>query len=546
VLIRVLGDVSLLHPDGRAVALPGNRQPALLAALVARAGEVVSADRLVDLLWPGRPPDNPGAALHSAVFKLRVNLARVSGRDLLETRDRGYRLAAETEDVDALLFTHLTQRAASEPAPQAVETLRSALALWQGRAYGSHADGEVAQLDALRLEELRCAAVERYAGALVTLDRPDDAVGVLRPFVAEHPLREEARGWLMRALHAQGRTVDALEQFQAHRRTLADELGIEPSAALRALHSGLLQDDVEPAGRVAPRQRAGGTRPAGLAGLQVRYLDVGGNRIAYGTTGEGPTLLVVLGWVSSLDVIASGRDPRSSLLERLAEHFHLVLYDRAGTGLSPGPVDDYGTDASVAEIEAVAKAVGPPLSLLAMSAAGPLVLRAAHRHPEWVESLVLFGTFADASTTFPDTRLRDMVVELSRSHWGLGSKLLADLYRPGVSDEAAWHLAKVFRDSAEPEVAAAYLEQVYEDDVGHLLADIVAPALVVHYRGDRLVRFAGGRDLAARLPRATFLPLDGGVHLPDARDLDAVEEAVVDHVLAAAGVTSPPQRTASR
>jgi pimeloyl-ACP methyl ester carboxylesterase len=196
-------------------------------------------------------------------------------------------------------------------------------------------------------------------------------------------------------------------------------------------------------------------------------------------------------------------------------------------------------DASVAEIEAVLEAVGPPVSVLAMSAAGPLVLKAAHHHPEWVDSLVLFGTFADASTTFPDTRLTDMVVEISRTHWGLGSKLLADLYRPGVSDEAAWHLARVFRDSADPEVAAAYLEQVYTEDVGHLLGEIDAPALVVHYRGDRLVRFAGGRDLATRLPRATFLPLDGGVHLPDAQDLDTVEAAVVEHVLAHAGRVAP-------
>ena len=126
-LIRVLGDVSLLHPDGHVVPLRGTRQPALLAALVARAGEVVSAERLVDLLWPGRPPENPSSALHSAVFKLRVSLAEVSGRDLLETRDRGYRLAVTVDDVDALLFTELAQRAAREPAEEAVATLAADL-----------------------------------------------------------------------------------------------------------------------------------------------------------------------------------------------------------------------------------------------------------------------------------------------------------------------------------------------------------------------------------------------------------------------------------
>jgi pimeloyl-ACP methyl ester carboxylesterase len=184
----------------------------------------------------------------------------------------------------------------------------------------------------------------------------------------------------------------------------------------------------------------------------------------------------------------------------------------------------------VAELAEVVRAVGPPVSLLAMSAAGPIALTLAHRKPEWVDSLVLWGTLADAPGTFTDARLRAMVVEITRTHWGMGSKMLADLYRPGVSDEAAWHLAKVLRDSAAPEVAASYLEALYEQDVSHLLPEITAPALVLHYRSDRLVRFHGGQQLAAGLPHATFLPLEGDVHLPDARDLDAIEEAIVAHV----------------
>ena len=229
-------------------------------------------------------------------------------------------------------------------------------------------------------------------------------------------------------------------------------------------------------------------------------------------------------------MIASGRDPRSSLLERLTEDVSMTLFDRAGSGLSPGPVQDYGLDASVDELADVVRAVGPPVSLLAMSAAGPIALRLAHEHPEWVRSLVLFGTFANASLTFPDVTLREQVVDIARSHWGVGSKILADLYRPGISDEATWHLAKVFRDSASPEVAAAYLEHVYLQDVSGLLPSIEAPALVVHYRGDRLIGFRGGQELAAGLPRATLMALDGRVHLPDAADLDVIEGAVVDHV----------------
>jgi pimeloyl-ACP methyl ester carboxylesterase len=81
--------------------------------------------------------------------------------------------------------------------------------------------------------------------------------------------------------------------------------------------------------------------------------------------------------------------------------------------------------------------------------------------------------------------------------------------------------------AAQPaEVAAGYLEAVYEADVAALLPRVRAPALVLHYRGDRVIPFRGGQQLAAALPAATFLPLDGAYHLPDAADLDRVVEAV--------------------
>jgi pimeloyl-ACP methyl ester carboxylesterase len=155
---------------------------------------------------------------------------------------------------------------------------------------------------------------------------------------------------------------------------------------------------------------------------------------------------------------------------------------------------------------------------------------------------VLFGTFANGPATFTDERLYDMVVEISRSHWGVGSKMLADLYRPGISDEAAWHLAEVFRDSSCAEVAAAYLEHLRPQDVSPLLPEVGAPALVVHYRRDRLIPQRGGLDLATGLPDATFLPLEGRVHLPDAADLDAIERAIVAHVERHAGTAAARRR----
>lgn len=525
-LVRVLGEVSLLAPDGSEVLLPGSRQPALLAALAARPGQLVSVSRLVQLLWGDSFPENPSAALHSTVFKLRANLAKITERELLVTREGGYLLDLAPADLDAAEFDRLVDTARDLPAAVAAAELGRALNLWRGPAYGAFADTEVAQLEALRLEELRHTAVERQGLALLATGRSAEAVTLLQPFVAENPLRETARICLMRALHADGRTAEGLEHYRRHRAHLAEELGLEPSPAMEQAQVDLLRTPEPALGHGAATRE-----PWGLQGMQVQYLrTAAGNIIAHGTTGTGAKVVVLLGWISSLDVIVSGRDPRSSLLERLTGSVSLTLFDRAGTGLSPGPVADYGLQASVAELTEVVRAIGPPVSLLAMSAAGPISLRLAHRRPEWVESLVLFGTFANASATFTDQRLRDMVVEITRTHWGMGSKILADLYRPGLSDEAVLHLARVFRDSADPEVAASYLESLYQQDVSDLLPSIATPALVLHYRHDRLIPFHGGRDLASGLPNATFVPLDGNVHLPDAKDLDLIQDSIVAHV----------------
>lgn len=539
-LVRVLGEVALLDDDGDAVPLPGRRQAALLAALSVHPGQVVSADRLVDLLWADDPPENPAASLHSAVFKLRSSLGRAGGGELLRTRGPGYVLELAPDQLDAAVFARLLENAEEQAPAEAATTLARALAMWAGQAYGVHGESEIAHLDGIRLEELRRASVERLGAALLAAGRASEAVALLRPFVAEHALREQARIHLMRALHATGRTADALDQFHQHRRHLADELGLEPSPAFHAVQRELLE---EPAVTRAAPSRVGAHPRSGLPGLQVHYLRTpAGRTLAYGTTGTGPPMVVLLGWVSSLDVIASGRDPRSSLLERLTGDVEMTLYDRSGCGLSPGIVDDYGLDASVAELEAVVAEVAgvdAPVSLLAMSAAGPIALQYAHRHPDRVASMVLFGTFASGPATFVDKRLRDMVVDIARSHWGMGSKILADLYRPGISDEAAWHLSKVLRDSADAEVAASYLEAIYDQDVSLVLPEIQVPALVVHYRADRLIPFRGGQQMAAGLPRATFLPLDGNVHLPDAADLDLIEQSILRHVAEHDGAAHP-------
>jgi pimeloyl-ACP methyl ester carboxylesterase len=225
----------------------------------------------------------------------------------------------------------------------------------------------------------------------------------------------------------------------------------------------------------------------------------------------------------------SSRDPRSALLERLASTFTVVTYDQPGTGLSRGTVTDFSLDAAVADLRAVVEdAATEPVTLLAVSAAGPTAIALAARHPDLVDRLVLFGTFADPHITFPDPDFSAALVAMIKARWGTGSGMLAQLYRPGASDDAARRLSAILRESADAEAGAAYLAACYESDVSDLLADVHQPALVIHYRGDKIIPFPGGQHLATHLPNAELLPLDGRYHLPDLADAERLTRAITE------------------
>ena len=258
--------------------------------------------------------------------------------------------------------------------------------------------------------------------------------------------------------------------------------------------------------------------------LSIRRLSRAGMRLAWAELGAGPPVLVVPAWVSSLDVIVAGRDPRSALIERLADRHRVITYDRRGTGLSGGDVTDFGIDAAVDELEAMVDLVGEPVALVGISGAGPIAVAFAVRRPERVSHLALFGTYASGPATFGD--VGRPILDLLRQRPSLGTELLAGLYRPGASAAAAVHLALALRDSASTEIAAGYLDAIYETDVSHLVRKVRAPALVLHYRRDRVIPFAGGEALAAALPSVRFVPKDGAWHLPDSRDVASIAEAM--------------------
>lgn len=238
---KILGPLELRDDEGRVVAVPGAKRRALLALLLLHANEVVSSDRLMEDLWGDEPPESGITALQVSISKLRKTLGPAAAA--LETRPPGYVLTLEPNQLDLHCFERLVEEAPHAEPEQSAGKLREALALWRGPALVEFAYESFAQPAIGRLEELHLAAIEKRIEADLALGRHGDLVGELESLVVEHPLRERLRGQLMLALYRSGRQAEALAVYQATRRALVDELGIEPSPALQALEQSILRQD---------------------------------------------------------------------------------------------------------------------------------------------------------------------------------------------------------------------------------------------------------------------------------------------------------------
>jgi pimeloyl-ACP methyl ester carboxylesterase/DNA-binding CsgD family transcriptional regulator len=163
------------------------------------------------------------------------------------------------------------------------------------------------------------------------------------------------------------------------------------------------------------------------------------------------------------------------------------------------------------------------VSLLGISWGACVAVAYAARRP--VATLTVVGGFANGAEAAP-APLREAILATVRAHWGTGSRMLADVWVPGTDTATRDAFAQLQRAAADAETAAVMLEAIYETDVRELLGDIQAPTLVIHRRDDRAIPFELGRDLAARIPGARLVALEGDIHLPWLGDRDAVLRAL--------------------
>jgi DNA-binding SARP family transcriptional activator/class 3 adenylate cyclase/tetratricopeptide (TPR) repeat protein len=251
---RVLGPLEV-RSGGGLLDLGGAKQRALLAMLLLDANNVVSNERLIDGLWEDGPPETAQKALHVHVSGLR----KVLGKDRLVTREPGYLLRVEEEELDLDRFHRLRKQ--GRPT--------EALALWRGAPLSDFSLSRFAQSEIARLEDARLACLEERIEQDLGAGRHAELTGELEGLVQKNPLRERLRALSMLALYRSGRQAEALAVYQEARRALVDELGIEPGKALRDLHQAILNQDPaldlppaeqrEPEAPVEPETLARGT-----------------------------------------------------------------------------------------------------------------------------------------------------------------------------------------------------------------------------------------------------------------------------------------------
>jgi DNA-binding SARP family transcriptional activator len=254
----------------RPVPVTAAKQRTLLALLLTRAGQVVSADRLIDELWGERPPASARQTLQSLVSRLKRSLEGRAGARVLVSRTAGYELrlpgpgALDIRAFDDSVTRIRSGTAGRPPGEDLIEAVEHALGLWRGAAFCDLPATPTISAEATRLEEARLQLRELRADLQLTAGAHKDVVSGHRSLLTEHPLRERLWEQLMLALYHSGRRSEALKAYAEIRRLLDAEIGIEPGAELQRLHGLILSSAVPGAGsgRAGEPPRGSARRPA--------------------------------------------------------------------------------------------------------------------------------------------------------------------------------------------------------------------------------------------------------------------------------------------
>lgn len=252
-------------------------------------------------------------------------------------------------------------------------------------------------------------------------------------------------------------------------------------------------------------------------------------RLAYATSGKGPPIIKTGNWFTHLEYEWQSPVWRHVLVG-LSEHRTLVRYDMRGSGLSDRNPRTVSHESYVSDLATVVDAAGHArFPLFGISQGGPVSITYAVRHPERVSHLILYGAYARGMSRRTGTSQGPEAVEtyrrLIRDGWGSDDPAFRQVFSgqfmpDGTPEQLRW-FSELERVSTSAELAERSFMVNSDSDVTELLPQVRVPTLILHSRGDRRVPFDMGRELAAAIPGAKFVTMEGDNHLFLAHQLAA-------------------------
>lgn len=261
--------------------------------------------------------------------------------------------------------------------------------------------------------------------------------------------------------------------------------------------------------------------PSSGANQDIRFcMAPDGVQIAYATVGSGPPLVKAPNWMNHLEYDWQSPIWRHVMQELAREH-RLIRFDQRGNGLSDWDVDEISFDSFVRDLETVVDAAGlERFDLLGISQGCSISVSYAVRHPERVSRLVLYGGYARGMRkrgSKVEIEQAEAMLTLIRHGWGQDNpafrQMFTSAFVPDATPQQMDWFNELQRISTSPENAVRNRNANFDVDVSELLGRVAAPTLVLHCRDDAIIPFAEGRRMAAMIPEARFVPLEGRNHL---------------------------------
>jgi TolB-like protein/pimeloyl-ACP methyl ester carboxylesterase/Tfp pilus assembly protein PilF len=367
-----------------------------------------------------------------------------------------------------------------------------------------------------RFRACHAAILEHLVRSLPT--ESEAVFDVLEKWLELAPFDRAAHEIVLNALAQRGRIREGEEHLAATAR-LAEGLNWTPIRdAWRAARGG--QASASPS--AGADSASGQSPPIGLAEQRIRFCTSrDGVRIAFAAAGQGPPLVRVNNWFTHLEIDWDSPVWRH-WLEAFVERRMLVRYDPRGSGLSDRGANDYSLNAWVADLEAVVDALGlRRFPLVRLCQGGLVAIAYAVRHPDRVSRLVLYSSYPHGA--YVDgvagklTKQAQTLSQMIEMGWGREAgafrEFFANLLMPDGGREQLKWIGELQRRSASPETACRLWNAFHAFDIREEAPKITIPTLVFHVRGDAMVPFECGRQLAAMIPNARFMPLESKNHI---------------------------------